>query len=221
MFIIGSGVPADFSVALLFGVFFFCGGMLLVIIFFISYKIYPSTSKRNPNHESFKYTIIFRDYKSNIQFAFTLTLTVIIANIISYSFAIPEGFWIPMTALLIIKTNNKFSKERIKHRLYGTLIGSIFAFVIIFFIQDSIILAILLFPTLALINIAFAKHYASYTFFLTIMITLLYSLFLQDRYMLTTQRIVDTIIGIIIVIILMVLLHNLIRLVIKRQTSKQ
>jgi len=196
MFVIGTGVPANFLVAVYYGFSFCIGGIILISIFYLVNRYFTSPNFSDIGKQEFSIRIIFKNCSEHYDYMLIITTAVVVANIISYYFNLLNGFWIPMTALLILKSDYKFSKTRINHRFVGTILGSIVVFILFFFVFNQLLFAILLFPVFFFIIIAFAKHYGSYTFFLTIMVAILYGLFIPNRYETIEYRVIDTVIGI-------------------------
>lgn len=215
MFIIGSGLPGNLEMAFWYGVSFFGGGVAIILPFYYINRIFK-TPEVTQEHIHFKKELVFRDWQKNIRFALLLTSAVLIANIISYAFNLLQGYWIPMTAMLMLKSDYEFSKKRIKHRFIGTLLGSVAAFFIISMIESKISLALLMLPIFFCIVIALAKHYGAYTFFLTVMITVLFNLISPlERHIITEHRLEDTLLGIVSVIVVLWLIHPIINKILK------
>lgn len=215
MFIIGSGVPGSLEMAICYGISFLGGGTSIILLFY-SINRALKTPDITDEHIHFRKELVFRDWHKNIRFALLLTTAVLIANIISYTFNLLQGYWIPMTAMLILKSDYEFSKKRIKHRFIGTLLGSIAAFFIISVIDSKIVLALMMLPIFFCIVIALAKHYGAYTFFLTVMITVLFNLISpMERHIVTEHRLEDTLLGILSVIIVLWLIHPIINKLLK------
>lgn len=215
MFIIGSGVPGELEMAFWYGVSFFGGGTAIILLFYWINRILK-TPDVTDEHIHFSKKLVFQDWQKNIRFAFLLTSAVLIANIISYAFNLLQGYWIPMTAMLLLKSDYEFSKKRIKHRFIGTLLGSIAAFFIISMVENKIVLALLMLPIFFCIVIALAKHYGAYTFFLTVMITILFNLISPlEKNIITSQRLEDTLLGIFSVIVVLWLMQPIINRVLK------
>ncbi len=201
MFIIGSGVAAAWPQALMYGVYFCAGGLLLSLVIWIASPRHSLQSQTALPSAQMRLNTIFDNNSEYRHFAFLLTIAVLIGNFISYHYQLPQGYWIPMTAMLILKSDLLASKKRISHRLYGTLAGSVLALVVIVFVTNQVLLSLLFIPVVALIVIAVASHYGAYTFFLTIMITIMLNLIHPDGYVITEHRVLDTLIGIIAVIV--------------------
>lgn len=209
LFIVGSGVPGNLMTALSYGVAFTFGGLSLCIFGILYAKIFGQKSIVAEKY-NFVWRNVLADYKSNTSFSILLTFVVIMANTISYKFKMPQGFWIPMTALLILKSDYDFTRSRMSHRLFGTFLGSGLAIIVAIVLLSKLMMALLMFPLLFLIVIAMAKHYGAYTLILTIMVTVMVNLTQQQGYLIAEHRLIDTILGTLVVILSLWLVQPLI-----------
>lgn len=164
LFIIGSGLPAPIPQAIVYAGYFCMGGLSLVISSLLQYMCFKN------KYDLKLYQIlpkcqIFTLNKTNLQFALKLSIAVFAANAIAGYLKFPQQYCAPMTALLILKSDHDSSWERLSHRLFGTLIGSILAIILILLIHDKLFLAILMLPIMFFIVVSMAKHYGAYVFF--------------------------------------------------------
>jgi len=202
LFIVGSGMPGNLSEAIWYGVFFAIGGLLTWLSVYLWYRKFPLTNDTVAIPGALSFERLFGGYQKHVRFALLLTLAVLIGNTISYLFKLPQGYWVPMTAMLLLKSDLDLSRKKIGHRLYGTLLGSVLAFVVIMLVSSKIVLSLLMFPLMFLMVIALAKHYGAYTFFLTIAVTVMMNLIEPDGYLITEHRVVDTVLGVAAVVII-------------------
>jgi len=218
LFIVGSGIPATLHLSILYGCSFSLGCLSLAVIALVYAKPF---GQFRPIINQYRFSMkgVLINYRSNLGFTIILTIAVSIANAISFLFKMPQGFWIPMTALLILKSDHDFTKSRMSHRLYGTLLGSLLAIIVALTITDRFILAILMLPLMFFIVIAMARHYGAYTLFLTIMVTVMVNLIEPEGYLITEHRMIDTLLGVITVAITLVILQPLIHKVIDRYSA--
>src|SRR5690554_6630601 len=66
-----------------------------------------------------------------------LTLTVLAGFMIGIVFPFQNAYWILLTIIVIMRPGYTLTKERSKHRLYGTLIGGAIAVAIVFLTQSE------------------------------------------------------------------------------------
>lgn len=201
LFIIGSGAPSNsLHLAALNGCSLAIGSLSLAITALIYARPFGQITPIVTKYK-FSFKGMFINYQSNLGFSLILTVAVSIANAISYLFKMPQGFWIPMTALLILKADHDFTKSRMSHRLTGTLFGSLLAVLVALLISDKLILALMMLPIMFFIVISMARHYGAYTAILTVMVTVMMNLMIPDGYLIATHRLIDTLLGVITVAI--------------------
>lgn len=211
-FIIGSGLPAPMPDAVVYGMYLFMGGFALTISGYLQNLIFKNKYDL-PKYADTEKRPIFTINPNNLKFALKLSIAVCAANAIAGYLKLPQQYCAPMTALLILRIDHETSIERINHRLFGTLIGSILAGLLIIVIQDKLTLAILMLPVLFLIVVSMAKHYGAYVFFLTAMITILFNLIEFDGIMVTLERVLFTLLGISSVVVVVVISKWLSRII--------
>ncbi|WP_235261388.1 FUSC family protein [Candidatus Francisella endociliophora] len=195
MYVIGTGFNSTLSMSIIIGSFAFIGGIAFLFVLVFLIKKFDTDKNKNNIQKSIK---IIPDKESTL-YAISLSLGLIIGNFISIYFDIEIGYWIPMTVLLIFKPDIIRSSTAIKHRLIGTVIGSIFAIPLAIYVFNPYIIWIILFITTFLTICCIIKHYGSYVFFLTIFIALLLKLAHMSGYDISVSRLAYTLIGIVIV----------------------
>jgi hypothetical protein len=205
-FIIGNGFTNEhIHISMLFfGGFFFLGGALMVISGYGYYLIRIRQLKNDYKYlikpDLFKELLnSFQVNKINLLFAISLAMAITIAYLVEHFLKVPQGYWMPMTALLILKANHDLSRQAMQYRLIGTLLGTLVALGICTLISNKFILSLLLFPTIFLMIITLARHYGAYVFFLTNFIIILFKLFDQNGEIIIRHRIIDTVTAVIIV----------------------
>lgn len=220
LFIIGSGAPSNsLHLAVLNGCSLAVGSLSLAIIALIYARPFGQITPVETKYK-FSFKGVFINYQSNLAFSLVLTIAVSIANAISYLFKMPQGFWIPMTALLILKADHDFTKSRMSHRLTGTLLGSLLAVLVALFITDKLVLAIMILPIMFFIVVAMARHYGAYTAVLTVMVTVMMNLMEPEGYLIATHRLIDTLLGIITVAVTLWVLQPMLHKFINKNIRK-
>jgi hypothetical protein len=195
LFIIGSGLPAPVTSAVIYGIYLCAGSLALVLSGYIQNILFKN--KYDLLHNQITQTNkVFTLNTKNLKFALKLSIAVCAANAIAGYLRLPQQYCAPMTALLILRADHESSIKRINHRLFGTLIGSILAGCLIVVIHDKLILAVLMLPIMFLIVVSMAKHYGAYVFFLTVMVTILFNLIEFNGFMVVIERILFTLLGI-------------------------
>ncbi|MBY7733517.1 FUSC family protein [Francisella philomiragia] len=211
MYVIGTGFNADVTDSILIGLFTLIGALAFIIVLVVILKKISIKDTFDDNYRSIR---ILPDIDSTI-YAVSLSLGLIIGNFISIYFDIEIGYWIPMTVLLIFKPDVIRSSTAIKHRLIGTIIGSLFAIPLAIYLSNAYIIWMILFITTFFTICCIIKHYGSYVFFLTIFIAMLLKLAHLSGYEISLSRLIYTVIGIVIVAAIIILSKN-IRTILKR-----
>lgn len=206
MFITGSNFPSTLSNSILYGIAFTLGGLLLILISYIHSIFYANTfdlTKRTIEPIS----PVFSFKQAQIDFAIRLSIAVLISYLLAHTIHLPQAYWVPMTALLVLKVENSFTLQRLNQRFLGTLSGSILAIIALSLIHDKLLLTLLLLPVTFLIITAMAKHYATYALFLTAMVTISFNIVEPLGILVTEERAINTGLGIAIVGVVTLISH--------------
>ena len=74
-----------------------------------------------------------------------MLFTVVLCNFISIHYHLANGYWLPLTAFLIIKSNHAISISRNYTKVIGTLIGGGVALACCLLIHSQLIFALMIF----------------------------------------------------------------------------
>jgi len=108
----------------------------------------------------------------SVRFALHTSLLISISLFLVAYFDIFEGFWIPMTILLIMKPNNGGTKKQTLNRIVGTVIGLLASFFIINFLPKEAIAPIIIISTYMTV-VMIKDEYGIAVIFITIIVVLL------------------------------------------------
>ena len=153
---------------------------------FVSYQNY--SWRRLKDHISLKSTF-FRH-------ALRLSIVVILGCIIGDIFPINNSYWIILTIFIIMRPGFGITQERSLHRVYGTIIGGVASFGVIYLLPYPdlyLYIAILCMP------IAFGliqENYMYASVFITISAIFIFALITPNVYLLIYDRLLDTTIGV-------------------------
>jgi uncharacterized membrane protein (TIGR01666 family) len=107
-----------------------------------------------------------------------------------------HSYWILLTIIVILKPAYGLSKKRNYHRLFGTIVGALFGFTILFFIKDKTAVFVLM---ILLMIGAYSFMRINYLVFVSLMtpyILLLFHLLNASNFRsVVTDRVIDTAIG--------------------------
>ncbi|MEX2592292.1 MAG: FUSC family membrane protein [Anditalea sp.] len=124
-----------------------------------------------------------------------LTLTFLIGFAIGVVFSLQNSYWILLTIIVIMRPGYALTKQRSKHRLYGTLIGGTIAFGVVFITQNEYIYGVLAVVTFILAFSLVQKNYKSSAIFITLNIVFVYALLKPDASNVIQFRVLDTLMG--------------------------
>ncbi len=174
LFVIGSGFHSpSFLVSLRFGISVLVGGGTMTASAFLFHRLnvlpIPFLKRRTL---SLTFPKNFFSGKFHISYFIELSLLLILANTLAHSLQLLDGYWLPMTILFVFRPDTEFVLKRIRHRFWGTFLGSFVGFPLCF-IHNPYLLALCMIPVIFFIVISVAKHYGAYVFFLTAMVSIL------------------------------------------------
>ncbi len=124
-----------------------------------------------------------------------LTLTVLVGFAIGIIFPFQNAYWILLTIIVIMRPGYTLTKERSKHRLYGTLIGGAVAVAVVFLTQNEYIYGSLAVVTFIMGFALVQKNYRSSAAFITLNVVFIYALLKTDPLDAVQFRVLDTLIG--------------------------
>ncbi len=204
-YILGTGIhAATLNISIIYFLCYFIGGCIIVFGGIIRVLIRYKLLNLKENIPFIKDQHWFLIDRKNIIFSTGLLVSVLICNYIAVYYQLDHGYWLPMTAFLLIKNDHQLTIQRSFQRIVGTLIGGSLAFSFCWLIHDKVILALIIAPTLYLSIIAISRHYGSFTLFLTVSISLLIGLQNTQSILEVKYRVLYTLLAVIIV---MVYLH--------------
>src|SRR5690606_27440749 len=124
-----------------------------------------------------------------------LTLTALAGFMIGIVFPFQNAYWILLTIIVIMRPGYTLTKERSKHRLYGTLIGGAIAVAIVFLTQSEYVYGILAVVTFIMGFSLVQKNYKSSAAFITLNVVFIYALLKTEPLDAVQFRVLDTLIG--------------------------
>src|SRR5690606_4277356 len=124
-----------------------------------------------------------------------LTVTVLVGFGIGIVFPFQNAYWILLTITVIMRPGYTLTKQRSKHRLYGTLIGGAIAVAVVFITQNEYIYGVLAVAAFVMGFALVQKNYKSSAIFITLNIVLVYALLKSDPLDAIQFRVLDTLTG--------------------------
>jgi hypothetical protein len=140
-FLVASAFPAPLNAAIDRGLLLFCGGALQLILSSLLLRMFGELQSRffqlaryiRAEEAAFRAALLDtaesvrqrRFANSPLPFSIRLAATIAIATEIYRRLHYPSGYWIPMTALLVLKPDLTDTVSRVIARMLGTMCGAI------------------------------------------------------------------------------------------------
>lgn len=124
-----------------------------------------------------------------------LTVTVLTGIFIGQLFSFNNAYWIVLTIIVIMRPGYGLTKQRSIDRIFGTILGALIAFGILFITNNTIITSTL---SIICILLAFTFTQSNYKVgatFVTMYVVFVYGMLVPDIDTVIINRIVDTITG--------------------------
>jgi len=124
-----------------------------------------------------------------------LTITILIGFIIGKFLPFQNVYWILLTIVVIMRPGYGLTKERSYNRIFGTILGGLFAFGIVSFVQDPVVLSLLSIICM-LLGLSYAqKNYKISATFVTMYVVFIYGILVTDVKEVIQFRILDSLAG--------------------------
>jgi len=124
-----------------------------------------------------------------------LSIMMIVGFLIGEIFSFQNPYWILITLLVIMRPSYGLTKERMQHRVIGTLIGAVLALILVYFIQNTIVFGVLAAVTLVLALSLVQLNYKTFAVFITLHIVFMYAIYSPDVLNTVLFRVIDTVVG--------------------------
>ncbi|HSD14494.1 MAG TPA: FUSC family membrane protein [Flavobacterium sp.] len=127
--------------------------------------------------------------------ALRLSLTILAGFIIGKLLPLQNGYWILLTIVVIMRPGYGLTKQRSFERIFGTVIGGIIAFAVLYFVKNSYALG-----TLSVIAMILGFTYTKINYkigatFVTIYVIFIYGMLTPNVTEVIQYRILDTLFG--------------------------
>lgn len=130
-----------------------------------------------------------------------LTITILIGFIIGKFLPFQNVYWILLTIVVIMRPGYGLTKERSYNRIFGTILGGLFAFGIVSIIRNHVVLSLLSIICM-LLGLSFAqKNYRISATFVTMYVVFIYGILVPDIVEVIQFRILDSLAGAILAFI--------------------
>lgn len=201
-YILGTGVMTSTpNTALTYALCYFIGGGIMVISGTLRILIRKKLLNLTEDIAFIQGRSWFLFNRKNLFFSCSLLISVLICNCIAVKYHLDHGYWLSLTAFLLIKNDQQLTVQRSLQRVIGTLLGGGFAFGFCWLVQDKLTLALIIPLMIYLTIIAISRHYGSFTLFLTISISLLIGLQDSQSIIEVKYRVLYTLVAVAIVML--------------------
>ncbi|SIQ89943.1 FUSC family protein [Pontibacter lucknowensis] len=124
-----------------------------------------------------------------------LTIAMLLGYVLGIIFPIQNAYWILLTIVVIMRPGYTLTKERSKHRLYGTLLGAVIAGLVVLLVQNVYLYAVLALVSLILSFAFIQRNYRTSSIFVTTGVIFIYALITPDAFDAIQFRVIDTLTG--------------------------
>ncbi|MHC2990184.1 hypothetical protein OB13_00755 [Pontibacter sp. HJ8] len=124
-----------------------------------------------------------------------LTIAMLLGYVLGILFPIQNAYWILLTVMVIMRPGYTLTKERSKHRLYGTVLGAIIAGMVVLLVQNVYLYSVLALVSLVLSLSFIQKNYRTSSVFVTTGVIFIYALIKPDAFDVIQYRVIDTLTG--------------------------
>lgn len=132
---------------------------------------------------------------STFRYALRMCLAMLVGLAVGEGFALQNSYWILLTIAVIMRPNFGLTKTRAKQRIMGTIIGAVFAALVIFLTSNAYVYGTLAIISIFIGNQFLQKNYRIAATFITTAIIFLYALTVDNALDIIGLRILDTMIG--------------------------
>lgn len=203
--VISAAIPQPFAAALLRGEGIFAGGMLQAIVMmllwlFLRGSAAPGTHTADARSFQIKLRSLVRHTLQHntltLRYAIRLAITAGIAETVAYHLHFRNGYWVPMTALIILKPQFKDTTQRAASRMLGTLAGGVLATLLTVLLRpNGALIVVLVLVCVGASYVLLNVNYAAYSIALTAYVAFVLAINRMPEQQTVTRRIIATSLG--------------------------
>lgn len=142
-----------------------------------------------------KLVVNFSLKSSIFRHSLRLSIVMVVGYLLGYVFSVQNPYWILLTIVVIMRPSYGLTKQRMKHRILGTLFGGIAGLILVYFIHDRLLIGFLAAFSLLIAQALVKLNYRMFAMFTTLHIVFLYALFSPNIMEVIQYRIIDTLAG--------------------------
>jgi uncharacterized membrane protein YccC len=149
-----------------------------------------------PQDYDFKKLKVNFNIKSPIfRHSLRLTITTIIGFLIGNLLELQQSYWILLTIIVIMRPSYSLTKDRVKSRVIGTILGALIGVAIVLLTQNTIIYASIALLSLVIGFSLIKQNYRNGAAFITLYVIFMYALISPNVLEVIQFRVFDTLIG--------------------------
>lgn len=138
---------------------------------------------------------ILKSEHPHFRFAVRLTLCLLLGYSIMHLFQIEKGAWILLTSLIVCQQTYGATRQRLFHRISGTLLGVFFGAALAHLLPTTTGQLLIYLGTIYALFFFLKKNYVVAVIFVTIYVSAAYNLLSGEGVDVLIPRVIDTIIG--------------------------
>ncbi|RZJ65821.1 MAG: FUSC family protein [Flavobacterium sp.] len=124
-----------------------------------------------------------------------MTVTLLIGFLVAAIFKLENVYWILLTIVVIMRPGYGLTKERSFQRIFGTVLGGVIAFGILYFVQNSVAISVLAIISMLLGFTFTSVNYKVGVTFVTMYVVFIYGMISPNVNQVIELRVLDTVIG--------------------------
>lgn len=202
-FFVADAYPSDMMGALGRAALIFSGGMLQILLVTTVWVLAGKSAVIREHDGTERWQDLFAvmgrrltGHSEMLRIAIATALLAVLTTVMTKTAHIPNGYWIPVTALIILKPQSDKTVERVVFRICGTIAGAGIATLIAALLRPDVSLLAVLVVLLAGLSYSMQRSgYAAFVASVTACVAFLVSLAGLPEIEVVEHRIIATVIG--------------------------
>jgi hypothetical protein len=195
-FFLAGATPSDLHDALHRGILILIGAGLQIGVIVSAWVFHPFGAASEPTDENNSARQVEQLLPIHFRYALAVGVMVAVALVIERATGLENGYWVPMTALIIVKPSGPDTIVRTVQRILGTLIGGAVATAIAALLRPSPAAVAICVTVLAWCTYAMQRaSYAAFSFWITATVVFMMALAGLPEPEVASRRVVATLIG--------------------------
>jgi hypothetical protein len=155
-FLFGDSAP---HLSPLAGTYLLIGGMSGIFAVLLDRCLFRAPEQKNGPMLYEAMSRILRRPHNNSIFAFYFAAKVVLAYLIGYGLGLERAYWVPLTVVLVTVYDNKLTIDRMVQRLFGSILGALLGWAMLYFFKAEWQLAAMVVVLAAITPIFLERNY--------------------------------------------------------------